>query len=95
MSHAFFDQADALLHQGSPADLLTTVSATHLLSLSSIYNGIDAGLPYFNMGVEMALRMALLGLSDDRIPYNGRGKQPDHLARATSHTAWGTFNWIT
>jgi hypothetical protein len=73
---------------------LTTIAASHLLSITTIYDGFDGGLPYLTAAVDMAKRMDLLGSSGSRAAWEGQGKKPDHWMRASSHIAWGTFNWI-
>jgi len=54
LAQALFDLADALWQQENTLDSLTTVAASHLLSLGSIYDGVDGGLPYLRVGIDMA-----------------------------------------
>lgn len=95
MGEAFFDEADAIWQHEHTSDSLPTVAAAQLLSLCSIYNGDDGGLPYLHLGTQMAQRMGLFGLPHFDASQTGQVKDPDHWFRARSHTAWGVFNWIT
>ncbi|PWI64680.1 hypothetical protein PCL_08689 [Purpureocillium lilacinum] len=94
LGDAFFKEAHSLWHREQAIDSLPTIAAAQLLSLGSIYNGYDGGFPYLTIGTQMAQRMGLFGLPQNMSTPTVHGKAPEHWTRASSHTAWGTFNWI-
>jgi hypothetical protein len=94
MSDSFFEEGKVLWEYEQTSDSLPTAAAAQLLSLSSIYNGHDGGLPYLRVGIEMAQRMGLFGIGESTAASAGHEGRPDHWVRATSHTAWGVFNCI-
>jgi hypothetical protein len=94
MSDIFFTEADSLWQLEKACDSLPTLAAAQLLGLVSIYNGHDGGAPYIGLGIQMAQRMGLFGLPDlDGTTSVSHEEEPEHWARAKSHTAWGVFNW--
>ena len=95
LSEAFFREADELWQLEKSSDSLPTLAAAQLLNITSIYNGRDGGSPYLDLGVQMAQRMGLFGLPDlDGIPLRTEQKGEECWAEASSHTAWGVYNWV-
>ncbi|KAK7985506.1 hypothetical protein PG996_005254 [Apiospora saccharicola] len=95
LAETFFSEAKALWEQNRTLDTLPTVAAAQLLSLVSIYNGNDGGLPYITEGIAMAKRMDLFrGSGYDAFTQESK-KETDEIAMARAHTAWGVFNCVT
>lgn len=96
LGEAFCAEADNLWQLYGDSDSLPTVAAAQLLGLTAIYNGRDAGNPYYSQSIQMARRMGLFGFPD-AVPFAhspSHEGESDSVARARSHTAWGVFNWV-
>ena len=89
---AFFNEANNLWQLEHSSDSLPTIAAAQLLSLRSIYNGNGNGRSYLKVGIGMAQRMGLFGLAEVDAATKSK-ENPDSWDRASSHTAWGAFNW--
>ncbi|KAK7993912.1 hypothetical protein PG989_007293 [Apiospora arundinis] len=94
LAEIFFNEAKVLWEQNRTLDTLPTVAAAQLLSLISIYNGNDGGLPYIVEGIEMAKRMDLFQ-DIGHCTFNQESKkEADEIVLVRAHTAWGVFNCV-
>ena len=91
---AFYNEATYLWQTAQMSDTLATVAASQLMSLDRIFNGQDGGLPYLDLGVQMAQRMGLFGLASSGSDKGWRQNVSDDSSRARAQTAWGVYNWL-
>lgn len=78
------------------ADSITTVAAATILSLAAQTNSQDEfGMEVLMAGRQMAERLGLMNLPRDsaRSPYFN--EMSPQWVRATSHVAWGTYNYFS
>ena len=96
ISLAFFDEAEKLQQSEQSGDSLPSLAAIALLSIGCIYQGKDdraAGL--LKDLVEMGRRMNLFGCEISEPAMQTFRAMPDDLLKASAHSAWGIYSWIT
>jgi hypothetical protein len=96
LSNAFFIEAEMLWHAEKSCDSITTAAALHLFSYGCVTRGKDElGLQLCKEGRYMAERLNLFGVpQDDSSTARFKTMSPE-WKRATAHTAWGIYNWLS
>ncbi|KAF4996042.1 hypothetical protein FGRMN_4742 [Fusarium graminum] len=90
----FCEEAEKRWSLEKSTDSLLTLAATQLLGFSYMGNGKDHYvLTYVSEVNSMGTRMGLFGVETSVAISKAKQVSPE-LQSATSHTAWGTFNWI-
>jgi len=93
---AFLAEARMLWHAERHSDSLVTVTGIELLCMMISGQGRDQEcLDMFREGREMAERMKLFGVPHDNMNARSFASLTPEAKRATAHTAWGVYNWLT
>jgi hypothetical protein len=103
----FFREATALWHAERDSSMgstipaaerisnpITTLAAAELMSLGCQCNGEDAvGYEFLNAGRRMAQELGLMDVppGSDRLP--NLANKSEQWISASSHVAWGAYNW--
>ncbi|KAK6866092.1 hypothetical protein PG995_002620 [Apiospora arundinis] len=96
IAHSFFAEAEMLWTSERASDSLATVAATQLLRMMSLLQSRDRQTVEFGQeGRLMACRMKLFGVAHTVENASHFAKLSSEWKRATAHTAWGVYNWLT
>ncbi|KAK3933992.1 hypothetical protein QBC46DRAFT_325783 [Diplogelasinospora grovesii] len=99
LSYLFYDEAKALwqaeLENNPDKPTLTAVAASQLLSIAASCHGNDIdALALLREGCEVGVKMGLFGVPKEKSAEIWVDHVPEWI-RATTHTAWGVFSWVT
>ncbi|KIW04772.1 uncharacterized protein PV09_03962 [Verruconis gallopava] len=96
ISHAFYAQAEILWETERLVDSLTTTIALHLFSLGCLGQGKDRrSIQLVQEGREMAERLHLLNVPPNSMIERQFCAMSPEWQRATAHSAWGIYIWLT
>ena len=96
LSQAFFAEAELLWKSERASDSLTSVAAMQIFSLACSTQGKDdLAVRLAKDGRSMAERLELFSvMKSESMSTHIDAMSPD-LKRASAHTAWGVYNWLT
>lgn len=95
LAFQFCQEAERLWQSQKSFDSLLNLAAVQFLSLGYLGQGRNhAVLSYLSDASQMAVRMDLFGVGDDRAQ-QAVSQLSSKARRAHIHAAWGAFNWAT
>ncbi|KAL8730799.1 MAG: hypothetical protein Q9181_004543 [Wetmoreana brouardii] len=87
---------EKLLDSELNRDSLPSLAAISLMSIGCIYQGKDDRAAEFMKDIiRMGQRMNLFGCNIHKAALETFRAMPDDLLRASAHTAWGVYSWVT
>ncbi|KAK8140363.1 hypothetical protein PG984_000429 [Apiospora sp. TS-2023a] len=96
IANAFYAEAEMLWASERASDSLATVAGTQLLRIMALLQSRDReSIEFGHEGKLMASRLRLFGVAHSAENASFFAKLPAEWKKATAHTAWGVYNWLT
>ncbi|KAK7952546.1 uncharacterized protein PG986_008274 [Apiospora aurea] len=96
IANAFYAEAEMLWTSERASDSLATVSGTQLLRTMALLQSKDRqSVEFGREGKLMAVRLKLFGAAHSAGTASHFAKLSAEWKKATAHTAWGVYNWLT